>query len=108
MDLLDLSPTFRSHGNNLYASYALWSGSLSEFVNPEMVEHDDVTDLIVPVDDDRASLVGPTGPERDVKRQSSGNSRLARRHVENSNDIVLAVFAKRRADRSSIRAENGQ
>ena len=43
-------------------------------VHPEVIEHDNVTDLIVPVDDDRASLVGPTRPERDVKRQPSGNS----------------------------------
>jgi hypothetical protein len=38
-------------------------------VQPKVIEHDNVADLIVPVDDDRASLVGPTRSERDVKWQ---------------------------------------
>ena len=34
---------------------------------PKVIEHDNVPDLIVPIDDHSAPFVGPTRPEDDVK-----------------------------------------
>jgi hypothetical protein len=47
---------------------------LTAIVHPEVIEHGDVTDLIVPVDDDRMPIVDPICTERDVKGQARRNS----------------------------------
>ena len=77
-------------------------------VRPEMVKQDDVRNLIVAVHHKRPAIVDPTRAEGDVKRQADGDARRASCHVEDSNDVVIAGFSKRRTNRTSVRTEYRQ
>ena len=73
-----------------------------------MVEHHDVRHAVEPVHDERSSVVHPTRAKQGSKWQPDGDTRSARRDVDNVNRIMISRFPNWSADRPPIGTELGQ
>src|SRR5689334_4766852 len=98
-----------SKGRQLRLPSAI-SSMLHLRIEPEAVEQHDMRDSTIAIHDERLAPVNPVRAKEDSERlrKSDRSPRFSRSGFENPDRIPIASLLNRKANHSTVRAEDGQ